>query len=45
MVGLRKGLLRQPARLMCNDVIPATGEHLWDEGNGDHRAHLRWARA
>ena len=31
MVGLRKGYC-EACQMMCNDVIPATGEHLWDEG-------------
>ena len=31
MVGLRKGYC-EACQMMCNDVIPATGEHLWDDG-------------
>ena len=31
MVGLRKGYC-EACQMMCNDVIPATGEHLWDKG-------------
>ena len=31
MVGLREGYC-EACQMMCNDVIPATGEHLWDKG-------------